>query len=431
MSLMVVLNSYAETTSDNLLTNKDFDSGLDSWTVEDSTKIMLDTNCYSQGGLCQSVRWSSDLGKTISQTITELDDNYIIKNVYVSFTALGCNNTAAGGWCTQDGYDKVQVTINLFDGSNSENLYLEQSLDYNDGTLDYALTTSTLDTWLTQDTTINFAITGIDTGNWDGWFGPIVDNINLQLGLEEYIPIVAEPSVVEPIEIVEQPVMVEGLDLNTEVTLDIINDVDIINPLPEIDLTMEVDINVDMDIEVNVSDNIEIEEIEIESTTEPEQSTELVSSETQGEIETSKNDTSNIRGESNDKEENKEISSKEKDSKEESRDSKNNTANNTTEGKTSNVKSTSEDNTSENQTTQIDKEIDTNSLPFEYLQMIQESITIQENVSLTQEQIYGREQEYNLNTSGITVVSLDNNSSSRWRSLQDERKRFKAPSYPR
>lgn len=416
MSLMVVLNSYAETTSDNLLTNKDFDSGLDSWTVEDSTKIMLDTNCYSESGLCQSVRWSSDLGKTISQTITELDDNYIIKNVYVSFTALGCNNTAAGGWCTQDGYDKVQITINLSDGTNQENLYLEQSLDYNDGTLDYALTTSTLDTWLTQDTAINFAITGIDTGNWDGWFGPIVDNINLQLGLEEYVPVVAEPSVVEPIVVepviveeikIEQPTMVEGLDLKTEVTLDIINDVDIINPLPE------------------------IEEIQIESTTEPEQPIELVSPETQGEIETSKNGTSNIRGESNGKEENKEISSKEKDSKEENTDSKNSTANNTAEAKTNDAKSTSKDNTSENQTTQIDKEINTNSLPFEYLQMIQESITIQENVSLTQEQIYGREQEYNLNTSGITVVSLDNNSSSRWRSLQDERKRFKAPSYPR
>jgi len=84
---MVVLTSHADqTTTDNLLTNKDFDSGLDNWTVEDSTKIMLDTNCYSETGLCQSVRWSGDLGKTISQTITELDDNYIIKNVYVSFT---------------------------------------------------------------------------------------------------------------------------------------------------------------------------------------------------------------------------------------------------------------------------------------------------------------------------------------------------------
>lgn len=414
MSLMVALNSYAETTSDNLLTNKNFDSGLDSWTVEDSTKIMLDTNCYSESGLCQAVRWSSDLGKTISQTITELDDNYIIKNVYVSFTALGCNNTASGNWCTADSYDKIQVTINLSDGTSQENLYLEQSLDYNEGTLDYALTTSTLDTWLTQDTTINFAMTGIDTGNWDGWFGPIVDNINLQLGLEEYVPVVAKPNVVEPIVVepviveeikVEEPTMVEGLDLKTEVTLDIISDIDVINPLPE------------------------IQEIKIE---EPEQLTMALSDETP-EIETTTNEPSDIRttGESNGKEENKEISSKEKDSKEESKDSKNSTANNTTETKTTNVKSTSKDNTSKNQTTQIDKEINTNSLPFEYLQIIQESITIQENVSLTQEQIYGREQEYNLNTSGITVVSLDNNSSSRWRSLQDERKRFKAPSYPR
>lgn len=427
MSLMVALNSYAETTSDNLLTNKDFDSGLDSWTVEDSTKIMLDTNCYSESGLCQSVRWSSDLGKTISQTITELDDNYIIKNVYVSFTALGCNNTAAGGWCTQDSYDKVQVTINLSDGSNSENLYLEQSLDYNDGTLDYALTTSTLDTWLTQDTSINFAMTGIDTGNWNGWFGPIVDNISLQLGLEEYVPLVVEPNVVEsnvvepvivepvivePVINVVEPVIieekniVEGLDLNTEVTLDIISDVDMVNPLPE------------------------IQEIKIE---EPQQPTIELSDETP-EIEATTNEPSDIRtaGESDGKEESKQAKQDDKKSSEESKNSKDdNKPVINAKVKTTTNKSKSTNTKTESKTAKIDGEIEQSILPVEYLQIISESITIQETVSLTQEMIYGREQEYNLNTSGITVVSLDNNSSSRWRSLQDERKRFKAPSYPR
>jgi hypothetical protein len=415
---LVALGNQTETTTDNLLTNKDFDSELDSWTIEDSDYIKYDGSCYSSTGLCQSVRWSSNLGKTISQTINNLDDNYIIKNVYVSFTALGCNNTAAGGWCTQDAYDKVQVTINLSDGTNQENVYLEQELDYNDGTLDYALSTSTLDTWLTQDTLINFAMTGIDTGNWDGQFGPIVDNINLQLGIEEYVPVVAQPTVIEPVvvePIIEEPIvveeikveeqkMVEGLDLNTEVTLDIINDIDVVNPLPE------------------------IQEIKIE---EPEQLT-MASPEETPEIETTTNEPSDIRteGENNGKEETKEAKQDNKESSEESKDSKdNNKPVSIAKAKTTTTKSKSTSTKAESKTAKTDGAIEQPVLPVEYLQIITESITIQETISLTQEMIYGRQQEYNLNTSSITIAGLDNNSSSRWRNLQDERKRFKAPVY--
>jgi hypothetical protein len=415
---LVALGNQTETTTDNLLTNKDFDSELDSWTIEDSDYIKYDGSCYSSTGLCQSVRWSSNLGKTISQTINNLDDNYIIKNVYVSFTALGCNNTAAGGWCTQDAYDKVQVTINLSDGTNQENVYLEQELDYNDGTLDYALSTSTLDTWLTQDTSINFAMTGIDTGNWDGQFGPIVDNINLQLGIEEYVPVVAQPTVIEPVvvePIIEEPIvveeikveeqkMVEGLDLNTEVTLDIINDIDVVNPLPE------------------------IQEIKIE---EPEQLT-MASPEETPEIETTTNEPSDIRteGENNGKEETKEAKQDNKESSEESKDSKdNNKPVSIAKAKTTTTKSKSTSTKAESKTAKTDGAIEQPVLPVEYLQIITESITIQETISLTQEMIYGRQQEYNLNTSSITIAGLDNNSSSRWRNLQDERKRFKAPVY--
>jgi len=88
-------------------------------------------------------------------------------------------------------------------------------------------------------------------------------------------------------------------------------------------------------------------------------------------------------------------------------------------------------------TTEVSKSVETDSstqeitLPIEYLQVIQDTITISETIDLTQEQIYGGQQVDYLNTSSITIASLDNNSSSRWRSLQDERKRFKAPSYPR
>tara|TARA_R110000796_G_scaffold250966_1_gene381351 strand:- start:926 stop:1738 length:813 start_codon:yes stop_codon:yes gene_type:complete len=70
-------------------------------------------------------------------------------------------------------------------------------------------------------------------------------------------------------------------------------------------------------------------------------------------------------------------------------------------------------------------------LPIAYLQIINDSISMVETVSLRQEQIYGGEQEYNLNTSSITIAGLDNNTSSRWSNLQNERKRFKAPKYVR
>ena len=70
-------------------------------------------------------------------------------------------------------------------------------------------------------------------------------------------------------------------------------------------------------------------------------------------------------------------------------------------------------------------------LPIAYLQIITDSISMVDTISLRQEQIYGGEQEYNLNTSSITIAGLDNNTSRRWNNLQNERKRFKAPKYSR
>ena len=77
-----------QTTSDNLLSNGNFSDGLNDWTVEDATKTKYDSNCYANGtdasGLCKSVRWSSDQGKTISQTIQNLEQGYDIDGVNVS-----------------------------------------------------------------------------------------------------------------------------------------------------------------------------------------------------------------------------------------------------------------------------------------------------------------------------------------------------------
>ena len=263
----------AETT-DNLLINGNFSDSLNDWTVEDSSKIKHDNNCYAGGtdasGLCKSVRWSSDLGKTISQTINNLESGYDITGINVSFTALGCNNEAnSSTWCTQGtDYDKVQTTIQLYDGSKTETLYLEQILDYNDGTQNYDLSTQTLDTWTTDNLNIDFSITGIDTGNWSGWYAPIVDNINLSMDITETVipePVIQSQSIItEPIEEIEvietvENSIISSIDLETSVLNDVILEIPEIPELPEIEI-----------IEVAVVDEIpEINEsIEIQETPE-------------------------------------------------------------------------------------------------------------------------------------------------------------------
>lgn len=415
----MVLTSHAETTTDNLLTNKDFDSGLENWTVEDSTKIMLDTNCYSETGLCQSVRWSGDLGKTISQTISNLESNYIIKNVYLSFTALGCNNKATGAWCSEGtDYDKVQAVIQLSDGTNQENLYLQQNLDYNDSTQDYSLSTQTLDTWLTNDLTVDFSMTGIDTGNWDGWFGPIVDNINLQLGLEEYVPMVVQPSVVEPtvveptvaqpiiepiielviedpvVAVIEETKMIKGLDLKTEIITDVIIDtpaqIDMASvqlpELPPVDIDIP-DVSTELDIEP-------IAEIK-EEVNEPEPET-------------------------------KESSSKEE---ENSNTEETTTEKNQEKPESKTVAKVNEPVVNTQEPSDNADTLGEVALPLSYLQVIQDTIKITETVSLTQEMIY--EQDIGAFTSSATYDSLKRSADRRWLRMVDVRPKHTFGGYGR
>jgi hypothetical protein len=183
----------------------------------------------------------------------------------------------------------------------------------------------------------------------------------------------------------------------------------------------------------------EIQEITVE---EPQQQPEMVEStnegreieqETEGQIETveagTTDERSNVR-EPEPKEENKGETKKSTadNSKSNSKTKDNVQADrptNTVKKNTSRPKATIEVNTAK------PKVIEQPPLPIAYLQILQDSISIVETISLEQEQIYGGEQEYNLNTSSITIAGLDNNSSRRWDNLQNERKRFKAPKYSR
>jgi len=410
---MLMYSALAENT-DNLLSNGNFSNQLNDWTVEDATKIKHDANCYAGGsdasGLCKSVRWSSNLGKTISQTISNLDPGYDIDNINVSFTALGCNNEAnSSTWCTQGtDYDKVQATIELSYGDTTETYVLEQTLDYNDGTQDYSLSTETLSDWTTDNTTIDFSITGIDTGNWSGWFAPIVDNINLNLTISETPVVIIEPMVVEPLvvepEVIENTV-IEGLNLETELITDVILDMPVELPktqlvsveLPEIDMPIE---EVQIEIEESITEGGG--EVETETTEQNEVVSEEVAEETESEEETIQ-----------------EASSEESEPEESTPTTKPKRTNKTVDSKpvpkpSQNVKKDTGD-----------KQISIASIV--YLQIIPETIKIQEKVSLTQEMIY--EQDISSLTSNITIDYIIGDSSSRWDRMVGERHKYKTTSY--
>ena len=288
--------------------------------------------------------------------------------------------------------------------------------------------------------------------------------------------------------------MIGGLELSTEITLDLIQDVPTlpsisgtvaeipeIQPVAVIDITMP-EINIEMpttiEIPVDMSSTIEVEPIqeiqEIQVQEAPQQQPEMVETtderreiepEAESKIETveagSNNEGSDIRepeseegeretkestGDTNQRDEPEETTTVATGKSNERSTEKNNGG--TKESKTKS-KSKTKDNVQADRPTDTSKktisrpkatiEVSTTKpqaieqlpLPIAYLQIITDSISIVETISLRQEQIYGGEQEYNLNTSSITIAGLDNNSSSRWDNLQNERKRFKAPKYSR
>jgi len=288
--------------------------------------------------------------------------------------------------------------------------------------------------------------------------------------------------------------MIGGLELSTEITLDLIQDVPTlpsisgtvaeipeIQPVAVIDITMP-EINIEMpttiEIPVDMSSTIEVEPIqeiqEIQVQEAPQQQPEMVETtderreiepETESKIETveagSNNEGSDIRepeseegeretkestGDTNQRDEPEETTTVATGKSNERSTAKNNGG--TKESKTKsqfktkdNVQADRPTDTSKKTTsrpkatlevsTTKPQSIEQPPLPIAYLQILQDSITIVETISLRQEQIYGGEQEYNLNTSSITIAGLDNNSSRRWDNLQNERKRFKAPKYSR
>jgi len=444
--------SAETTTTDNLLTNNSFTTDTSGWELSDSNqeKVKRDPNSYSDSA-SKSVRFRYQ-GGSISQDvdISNVPGNHIVKEINMGYQSIGCGNTGSQ-WCNAGADDTVTSTITLSSTDTAEVISNVTAVPYEDGWNDYSFSEEVLGTFNTDDLNISLTITGNDTGNSSNWYGPIIDNINLTLTIEEYIAPVAETTI-------------QGLDLSTEITLDIIDIPDIQIEIPEIVDIPEIEIDIpntiDMpeltevptiteEIKIEIPEIAEVEPIqEIEEIKIDEQDTVETKEETTDTVETKEegvaeektisasNENSNIRNKgeiTNDKaklktkESVKKKTNKEKNDKKESKENKGAAEKPKSKSAITKSKPTSKTGSSVEKAPSNPQL----TLPIEYLQVLQDTITIYEAIDLTQEMIYGGQQEYNLNTSSITIAGLDNNSSSRWDNLQNERKRFKAPKYSR
>ena len=460
----MLLNQTIEAaeTTDNLLTNSDFEDGTAGWILSDDG-VRID-GPYKDAGDSKIIRFRGQ-GSTISQLVnlTAVEEGKEILGYTISYHGYGCGNDA-NGHCTQENHDKIITNISFTDGSNTEVSSHSTNVIYEDGFTHHTFTRSINDTFLTGLVAINFELTGEDSHTGNNWLAPITDNLEFAITYQDYV-----------IQQAVEETMVGGLELSNEVTLDLIKDIQI---MPEIEMPIDMqpmEMNVEMP-DNNVTDNMqgqempgiidisqtreiriempsdlpeitevkpieEIKEINVEGPSEPEpqvveaepEVSEQEAPERKAEISSEKNERSNV---SNNTIKEKEISNEEETSekkisksKEKSEQSKQNTNVKDKDG-SKNIKSKSNNKEVPSQVIKTPT-TPTLTLPLEYLQVLQDTIIMYETIDMRQEQIYGGQQEYNLNTGSITVANLDNNSSSRWNNLQDVRKRFKAPSYSR
>jgi hypothetical protein len=309
VSLTSILVSHAETTtSANLLNNNTFDENTDGWTLSDSN-VKRDANSYNDAGNSPTIRFKGQTS-TITQSVdtSGLETNKEITGVTVKYHGYGCGNTP-NGWCTAGGDDTIVTNVTLKNETGTEVSTNTTAVPYEDGWTHHAITKSINDTFLTGETGITFTLQGIDTGDSSGWLGPITDNYELLVTYQDYVapvvepvivepiviiepvivepiviiePVVIEPVVVEPIVVIEpvvvepvviiEPTVIGNIDLSTEVTLDLIQDVQMMPEIQGIELTPEVnnmdmgvDMNMDMtNIEMPADVNLQSQPIEIE-----------------------------------------------------------------------------------------------------------------------------------------------------------------------
>ena len=484
---MSILTARAETTTDNLLNNPDFTTDTSGWELSDNNqdKVKRDPATYSDSA-SKSVRFRYQ-GGSISQDvdISGVSENHLIKEINMNFDSIGCGNTG-GQWCNAGADDTVVSTITLSTESTAEVLSETIAVPYEDGWESYSFTKEVTGDFNTDDTSLNLTITGNDTGNSSNWWGPIIDNLSLSLTIEEYVapvvvepivvkPVVVEPVVIEPIVIIEET-LIEGLTLDTEIVNDVIlqpvaieiptlpdlpdlPEVSEITPeVPEISMNIEVpEISVDIpEIPVEIPEIEVVEEIQEIEVSEPvveeiaevelETPEELKEQNMEEDIKESQNEAEQTAESEVEGNENSELSdsseaevksdeskvvkkSKSKDSKSKKKnDAKEQTAKNTSNKTTKNNKPKVVAKVKK-PTTNADKLGQINITTMVYLQVIPQTITIQETVSLTQEMIY--EQDIGALASSDAYDSLIGGASSRWVRMVDVRPKHTFSGYGR
>jgi len=455
-------------------------------------KVKRDPMTYS-GSASKSVRFRYQGGNISQDVdISGVSENHLIKEINMNFDSIGCGNTG-GQWCTAGADDTVVSTITLENATEIEVISESVAVPYENRWENYSFTKDVTGDFNTDDTSLNLTITGNDTGNSSNWWGPIIDNLSLSLTIEEYVaPVVVEPVVVEPIvEAVIEPIVVieetliEGLSLDTEIVNDVIlqpvaievptlpdlpdlPEVSEITPeVPEISVNIEVpEISVDIDIpeisievpEIEVVEEIqeievvnepvveEIAEVELEvpeelkeqnmeedmkeNQNESEQTAEA-EVETDVDSELSESDTSeNTDSEptataKNDKSDSKDNKKEKKSKKKVKKQVVKKSTDNKSVAKVDkkSVKKTNKPSSNASSLGQID--ITT----MVYLQVIPQTITIQETVSLTQEMIY--EQDIGALASSATYDNLIGGASRRWVRMVDVRPKHTFGGYGR
>ena len=493
---MSILVSRAETTtSDNLLDNNTFDENTNGWTLSDSN-VKRDANSYSDAGNSPTIRFNGQTS-TITQSVdtSSLEAEKEITGLTIKYHGIGCGNSP-GGWCNDEADDTIVTNVTLKNKAGTEVSTNTTIVPYEDGWTHHTFTKSINDTFLTGETGITFTLQGIDTGDASSWLGPITDNYELLVTYQDYVAPVVETVVVVPVvetvveTVVIEPTMIGTIDLSTEVTLDLIQDVQIMPEIPTIELTPEIgnmDIGIDMNMptdmsidapveiasinmpisvptveiqaievapqieavqeiqeiqelpEMNIEEPIELESeiVEIETPEELKESDmqeDMESAENDGqeaEPESKKNDDSIVSNGGTDEpkaKEEKSSSKKKKDTK------KTNTKKETIKDKTVANKSTKTNKPKavvevQKPTTNADNLGQISVINLVTLTSIPETITIQETVLLTQEMIY--EQDIDAFTSSATYDSLISSSSSRWVRMVDVRPKHTFSGYGR
>ena len=282
MLVITAIQTVRATEISNVLNNGSFDGNADGWDLDGTAEY--DGKTYSGSGLDKVVRFSGSEGGSVAQSVplnNITSDNKYISEVHGSIKSYGCNNTATS-YCTNEGnslnLDPVNTTITFNDGTQTETLQYDFTSDYNDGVI-----TSTFSINLDKDfhinnTTINVNVFGADTGNMEGRFGSIIDDLSLSLTLADLVitqhtqvaeisqiqaPIVVNIPVIEPIIVetlqigsldatsIADTISTGVIDMQPPDNMEIAN---LSTSISGINNIQDMNMNMDMSMDMNVAD---------------------------------------------------------------------------------------------------------------------------------------------------------------------------------